>query len=148
MFDASVAAWDMKRAYDSIRPVTAIPLLLNGKQIRSWGGPGKGTVEMNGSRWVPYQLATFPSPPSPDYVSEQSAYGAAGAFIVSSWTRNDRFGDSVKILPGSSIIEPGITPSKGIDLKWKTFTGAAEDAVCLNAMLELIFGAQIWRDVR
>lgn len=46
MFDASVAAWDMKRAYDSIRPVTAIPLLLNGKQIRSWGGPGKGTVEI------------------------------------------------------------------------------------------------------
>src|SRR5258706_3825898 len=54
MLDAGIAAWDAKRAYDSVRPVTAIPLLYKGKTIRSWGGPGKGTVEIDGSRWIPY----------------------------------------------------------------------------------------------
>ena len=60
MLDASIAAWDAMRAYDSVRPITAIPLLFKGKKIRAWGGPGKGTVEMDGSQWIPYQPASFP----------------------------------------------------------------------------------------
>src|ERR1700733_538954 len=60
IFDAGIAAWDAKRAYDSVRPITTIPLLFRGKTIRSWGGPGKGSVEMDGSQWIPYQAATFP----------------------------------------------------------------------------------------
>jgi len=103
MLDASIAAWDAKRAYDSVRPVTAINLLYNGKKIRAWGGPGKGTVEMDGSQWVPYQLATFPTPPFPEYVSGHST-------------------------AGSSQIEPGITPSRPVVLKWDTFTEAADEA--------------------
>jgi hypothetical protein len=50
IFDAGIAAWDMKRAYDSVRPITAIPLLFKDKRIRAWGGPGKGTVEIDGSQ--------------------------------------------------------------------------------------------------
>jgi hypothetical protein len=60
--DAGIAAWDAKWTYDSVRPVTAVELLYKGKNIRAWGGPGKGTVEMDGSRWIPYQPATFPTP--------------------------------------------------------------------------------------
>ena len=60
MFDAGIAAWDAKRTYDSVRPVTAISLLYKGKKIRSWGGPGKGTIEMDGSQWIPYQPRPFP----------------------------------------------------------------------------------------
>jgi hypothetical protein len=52
MLDADIAAWDAKRAYDSVRPITAISLLFNGKKIRSWSGGGKGTVEMDGSQWA------------------------------------------------------------------------------------------------
>jgi hypothetical protein len=77
LFDAGIAAWDAKQAYDSVRPITAIPFLFRGKTIRSWGGPGKGTVEMDGSQWIPYQAATFPTPPFPDYVSGHSTYSAA-----------------------------------------------------------------------
>ena len=60
-----------KRAYDSaVRPITAIPFLFRGKTIRAWGGPGKGTVEMDGALWIPYQAAAFSdTPPFPDYVS-------------------------------------------------------------------------------
>jgi hypothetical protein len=66
MLDAGIAAWDAKREYDSVRPVTAIPLLFRSKTIRAWGGPGKGTVEMDGSRWIPYQSVRFPTPPHED----------------------------------------------------------------------------------
>lgn len=128
MMDAGIAAWDAKRAYDSIRPVTAIPLLFRGKKIRAWGGPGKGSIEMDGSKWIPYEPATSPTPPSPEYVSGTSAESAAAARILSLWTGSDRFGDTVELATGSSKIEPGLTPHETVLLRWTTFTEAADDA--------------------
>jgi hypothetical protein len=128
MFDAGIAAWDAKRAYDSVRPVTAIPFLFRSKTILSWGGPGKGTVEMDGSQWIPYQPATFPTPPFPDYVSGHSTYSAAAARILELWTGSDRFGESVTLPAGSSKIEPGVTPAHPVTLHWETFTDAANQA--------------------
>jgi len=128
IFDAGIAAWDTKRTFDSVRPITAIPFLFRGKKIRSWGGPDKGTVKMDGSQWIPYQQATFPTPPFPDYVSGHSTYRAAAATILRLWTGSDRFGNSVTLPPGSSKIEPGITPLKMVTLRWETFTDAANEA--------------------
>jgi hypothetical protein len=128
IFDAGIAAWDAKRTYDSVRPITAIPFLFRGKTIRAWGGPGKGTVEMDGSQWTPYQATTFPTPPFPDYVSGHSTYSAAAARILELWTRSDRFGDSVMLPAGSSKIEAGVTPAHPITLEWETFTDAANEA--------------------
>lgn len=128
MLDAGIAAWDAKRAYDSVRPVTAIPMLYKGKIIHSWGGPGKGTVEMDGAQWIPYQLATLPTPPFPDYVSGHSTYSAAAARILALWTGSDRFGNSVTLPVGSSKIEPAVTPAKPVTLQWQTFTDAADEA--------------------
>jgi hypothetical protein len=51
----------MKRGFDSVRLATAISFLFNGKKISAWGGPGKSTVAMDGSQWIPYQEATFPN---------------------------------------------------------------------------------------
>ncbi len=128
IFDAGIASWDAKRAVDSVRPVTAIPYLFQGTQIQSWGGPGKGTVWMDGSQWIPYQPSTFPTPPFPEYISGHSTFSAAGATILFLWTGSDRFGDSVTFAAGSSTIEPGITPQNPVTLKWKTFTDAANEA--------------------
>lgn len=128
IFDAGIAAWDAKRAYDSVRPVTAIPFLFRGKTIRAWGGPGKATVEMDGSQWIPYQSATFPTPPFPEYVSGHSTYSAAAARILELWTGSDHFRNSVTLPAGSSKIEPGITPAHAITLPWQTFTDAANEA--------------------
>src|SRR5216684_7607256 len=107
MLDAGIAAWDAKRAFDSVRPVTAISLLFGAKKIRAWGGPGKGTVETDGAQWIPYQPATFPTPPFPDYVSGHSTYSAAAAPILTLWTGSEHFGESVTLPGGSSKIEPG-----------------------------------------
>lgn len=128
IFDAGIAAWDAKREYDSVRPVTAVPLLFRGKTICAWGGPGRGTVEMDGSRWLPYQEATSPTPPFPEYVSGHSAYSAAAARILELFTGSDRFADAVTLPAGSSKIEPGVTPVNPITLRWETFTDAANEA--------------------
>jgi hypothetical protein len=128
LLDASIAAWDAKRTYDAVRPVTAISFLFNGKKIRAWGGPGKGSVEIDGSQWLPYQFRTLPTPPTPEYVSEQSAFSAAAARVLELWTGSQQFGYSVTVAAGSSKIEPGLTPVKQLDLKWATFRDAADEA--------------------
>lgn len=128
LFDASIAARDAKRTYDAVRPVTAISLLYRGKSIHSWGGPGKGTVEMDGSQWLPYQSASSPGPDSPEYVSELSAFSEAAARILALWTGSDQFGYSVTSPAGGSSIEPGLTPAQSLTLKWETFSDAANEA--------------------
>jgi len=128
MMDADIAAWDAKRYYDSVRPATAIPLIFRGKTIKTWGGPGKGTVQVDGGQWLPYQSATLPTPPSPDYVSEASAESSAAAHVLALFTGSDRFGYSVTVEKGSSRIEPGVTPVRPVTLKWESFTEAADQA--------------------
>jgi hypothetical protein len=128
IFDAGIVAWDAKRAFDSVRPATAIPYVFQGQQIRAWGGRGKGTVTMDGRFWIPYQKNTFPTPPFPEYISGHSAFSAAGAEVLLLFTGSDGFGDSVTFPQGSSSIEPGLTPSTPITLQWNTFSDAANQA--------------------
>src|SRR5258708_8908645 len=58
MLDAGIAAWDAKRAYDSVRPVTAISLLFRGKRIRAWGGPVRREGPMGSSRMIAHKPPT------------------------------------------------------------------------------------------
>jgi PAP2 superfamily len=128
IFDAGIAAWDAKRVFDSVRPVTAIPYLFHGQLMQCWGGPGRGTVTTDGDNWIPYQPSTFPTPPFPEYISGHSTFSAAGATILALWTRSEFFGDSVTFAPGSSTIEPGITPKQAVTLYWPRFHDAADQA--------------------
>ncbi len=126
--DAGIAAWDAKRVFDSVRPVTAIPFLFHGQTIMAWGGPYMGTVAMDGGDWIPYQPPTFPTPPFPEYFSGHSTFSAAGAEILRRWTHSDNFGAFVTFAAGSSVIEPGVTPASPVKLYWATFTDAANQA--------------------
>ena len=128
LFDASIAAWDCKRTYDSVRPITAIRFLHKGKRIRAWAGPYQGTRVINGDEWIPYQPSTFITPPFPEYVSGHSTFSAAAAEILRSFTATDRFRHTVVLAAGSSFIEPGFTPLNAVVLEWRTFTEAAEEA--------------------
>jgi hypothetical protein len=58
----SIAAWDAKRAHDSVRLITAIRELYRGRRVLAWGGPGRGTRAIRGEDWPPYQ----PSARHPD----------------------------------------------------------------------------------
>ena len=128
IFDAGIVAWDAKRAFDSVRPVTAISFLFKGQQIQAWGGPFKGTITMDGGDWIPYQPSTFPTPPFPECSSGHSTFSAAGAEILKLFTGSDIFGGSVTLPAGSSKIEPGLTPTQPVTLTWRTFTQAANQA--------------------
>jgi hypothetical protein len=128
MFDASIVAWDNKRAYDSVRPITAIRFLFHGQQVRAWAGPYRGTQLIDGGAWRPYQPLTFPTPPFPEYASGHSNFSGAAAGILRLFTGSDRFGLSVVIPAGSSDVEPGLVPAADTTLQWATFTDAANQA--------------------
>lgn len=128
LFDASIAAWDAKRAFDSVRPVTAVHYLKRGQLIRAWGGPGKGTVTMRGEDWVPYQPVTVVTPPFPEFLSGHSTFSGAGAEILRRWTGSDRFGASYTQPKGTSRVEPGLVPAQDVTLSWPTFTDAMDEA--------------------
>jgi hypothetical protein len=126
--DAGCCAWDNKRTFDSVRPITAIRTLFQGQAVRAWAGPYQGTKEIDGAAWFPYQPTTFPTPPFPEYSSGHSNFSAAGAEILRLFTGSDRFGGSTLLRAGSSRIEPGAVPSNDLTLSWATFSDAANQA--------------------
>ena len=128
VFDASICCWDNKRFFDSVRPITAIRYLFRGQQVRAWGGPYQGTKLMDGAAWLPYQAATFPTPPFPEYSSGHSTFSAAGAEILRLFTGSDRFENSVTFPAGSSKFEAGAVPASDVTLRWATFSDAANQA--------------------
>jgi hypothetical protein len=128
IFDAGCCAWDNKRAYDSVRPITAIRYLFHGKRIRAWAGPGRGTQTIPGEDWFPYQPTSFPTPPFAEYPSGHSNFSAAGAEILKLFTGSDRFGGSATVPAGSSRVEPGLVPARDLTLEWPTFSDAAAQA--------------------
>lgn len=127
-FDAGIAAWDLKRHFDTVRPVTAVRYFKAGQDIVAWGGPGMGAVTMKGENWRPYQQATVVTPPFPEYVSGHSTFSAASAEVLRRFTGSDRFGAGVTIAAGTSLVEPGLVPSRPVTLSWPTFSAAADEA--------------------
>lgn len=128
LLDATIACWECKRRYDSVRPITAIHELYRGKIIKAWGGPFKGTLEMDGKDWMPYQNPDFITPPFPEYVSLHSTLAKAAVSVIYSYTKKESFDGCFLVKKGASLIEPGKTPSIDIMLEWPTLTAAAEEA--------------------
>jgi hypothetical protein len=128
VMDASIAAWESKRFFDSIRPGTAVRHFKAGRMIMAWAGPYQGVKLIRGEDWQPYQPATFPTPPFPEYFSGHSAFSAASAEVLRRFTHSDAFGASVTIPAGSSKVEPMLVPATDITLRWPTFSAAADEA--------------------
>jgi hypothetical protein len=126
--DAGIAAWDIKRYFDTVRPVTAVHYYKKGQMIRAWGGPGKGTTLIPAETWRPYQQATVVTPPFAEYISGHSTFSAASAEVLRRYTGSDRFGAGVTIAPGTSLVEPGLVPAQSVTLSWPTFSDAADEA--------------------
>jgi hypothetical protein len=124
LMDAGIAVWDCKRATDSIRPVSSIRFLFAHGKIRAWGGPGMGTQEISGVQFQSY----IPTPPFASYISGHSTFSASAAEILKRFTGSDAFGGSFTALPGSSAVEPGLTPAPSVTLSWSTFSDAADQA--------------------
>jgi hypothetical protein len=133
LLDASITAWDAKRQWNSVRPITAVRWLKQGQWIQAWGGPYQGTKTIRGEDWLPYQRANFVTPSFPEYLSGHSTFSAAAALLLKSATGSDTFGMSVTIPAGSSTVEPRTdtqpgVPAAPVTLSWKSFTAAADQA--------------------
>jgi hypothetical protein len=126
--DASIAAWNAKRRWDYVRPITAVRTRMKGKLVLAWAGPYKGTRLIRGETWHPYQASTFPTPPFPEYVSGHSTFSGAGTRVLQRFTGSDLFGARVTVRPGTSFIEPGATPLLPAVLLWPTFSAARDEA--------------------
>jgi hypothetical protein len=96
--------------------------------IMAWAGPGQGVKLIRGEDWQPYQPASFPTPPFPEYPSGHSTFSAASAEVLRRFTGSDRFGASVTVVAGSSKVEPLTVPAKDVTLSWATFSAAADEA--------------------
>ncbi|WP_336211816.1 vanadium-dependent haloperoxidase [Nonomuraea sp. LPB2021202275-12-8] len=121
--DAGIASWEVKRDHDSVRPITAVRHLYQGRQIPTWGGR-----TIDGATWVPFQVPTFPTPPFGEYVSGHSTFSASAAEVLKRFTGGDAFGAEARIAQGSSLVEPGVSPSRDLTLRWRTFSEAADEA--------------------
>jgi hypothetical protein len=129
LLDASIAAWDAKLAYDSVRPITAIHLLFAGQKVQAWGGRFKGTQTIRGDQWQPYQPQVMAMTPAfPEFISGHSTFSAAAAEVLKEFTGSDAFGASYSFQRGKSKFEYGMTPRSDLTLSWPTFTAAAEQA--------------------
>lgn len=126
IFDASIAVWDTKKAYDSCRPITAIRHLFRGKTIKAWGGPGKGTIEIQGENWRTFQINTFPTPPFPEYVSGHSGFSMAAAVVLELFTGKPDFG--YFYMQNKPLAADPAEDVVGITMRWATFREAAQDA--------------------
>ncbi|MFG2004291.1 vanadium-dependent haloperoxidase [Spirillospora sp. NPDC048911] len=130
IYDGTIAAWHFKRHYDSVRPFSAVRLLYGDKNVTAWGGPGKGTVnDIKGREWRSY----INTADHPEYPSTSSTLSFAHAQAARRFTGTDEFGYSITFAPGSSLIEPGITPRRQTTLSWDTWTAWSQD--CARARL-------------
>ncbi|KAI9205450.1 phosphatidic acid phosphatase type 2/haloperoxidase [Polychytrium aggregatum] len=128
LHDAAIAAWDMKRALDSARPITSIRTLLKNQPIVAWGGPFKGTLAIFGQDFVPYAASDSLTPSSPEFVSDHAAFSSAAVEVLQYVTRSNRLGLSFTFRPGSSRVEPGRVPAKTTILSYKTLADALDAA--------------------
>jgi hypothetical protein len=126
LFDAGIAAYEAKRAFDAVRPITAVHYLFAGLTVRAWAGPHRGTGLLPGRGWSPYQVATVVTPAFPEYVSAHSTFSAAAAEALKRVTGDDTFGASYTFPAGASLVEPGTTPRSPVTLTWPTFSAAAD----------------------
>ncbi|MEM7615557.1 MAG: vanadium-dependent haloperoxidase, partial [Pseudomonadota bacterium] len=123
VFDAGIATWEAKYAYDYIRPQSAIRDLYFGENVMAWGGVNQGSQQILGQEWQPYQNVTFVTPPFPEYVSGHSAFSMAAANTIASFVGSDVYYD------GTSLSNYDLDGVAGIDLlgQYETNELAFED---------------------
>ena len=104
--------WREKRRQDAIRPTSLINHLYRDRTIRIWGGPGKGTVQMNGKTFTHY----IGVQPHQGYPSASARFCQYYADIISLFVKTSKVKIDRVIKAGSSKIKPSL-PSKDFTIK-------------------------------
>jgi hypothetical protein len=113
-FDSIIFTSNEKMKYLSVRPTSAIRYLYENSTIHAWGGVGVGTVsDITGKEWRSYIRV---SGANGEYPSLRACLcSSVFSFHVKFFGSND-FGFSTDKPKGSSVVEPGITPTENIQL--------------------------------
>ncbi len=128
MLDASIACWEAKRYYDSVRPITSIRLAYAGQTLSAWGGPGSTRPQtIRGEDWLPYQRPTVPSPAFPEFCSGHSTFSAAAAACIAAVRGSDSITLAFTFPAGGIPFDPTL-PAAPVTLRWKSLSAAADAA--------------------
>ncbi len=105
--------------------------------IRAWrGNPVDPVNQYSGvgwilaERWVPYQKATFVSPPFPGYVSGHSTYSRASAEVLTLFTGSEFFPSGLGefVAPQNAYLTFERGPSVEVRLQWAKYFDAADQS--------------------
>jgi hypothetical protein len=156
LFDSGIAAWECKRFYNNNRPITAVRHFFGDQSLSAWNGAGRDHETVLGQDWLPFMPDNFTSPPFPDYVSGHATFTAAFAQVLTQFTGSEQMYDGVTRTraaisfststmnwtgapvgdmlgefacpPGQSDVEPGMSPTQPVILRWSSFFDAAEES--------------------
>jgi membrane-associated phospholipid phosphatase len=106
--DAGIACWDVKRVYDSVRPITAVPYYLHGQAITAWAGYNQGVRPMLADDWYPYQPPTVRTPSFPEFPSGHSTFSAAAAAVLAGLRGSDRVNIRGSVAAGAISFETNV----------------------------------------
>ena len=120
--DGSIPIWQEKIRYDGVRPFSAIAHIYGDEAVTAWAGIGRGTAQIPANTWQSY----LPEADHPEYPSGSTCGCYAYAQSMRRFFDSDELNWSVSYPPGSSRIEPGITPASETNLSYATWTDFAE----------------------
>jgi hypothetical protein len=146
LFEAGRVVWRVKKSHMQARPIQDIRSRYAGQTLNSYDG-----TQIDGSLWIPYQIASFVTPPFADFPSGHSAFGQAFENIMTSWfgptipqtkpillqkmslispmfTTNQVQPPGIFVIPkGASEIQPGIVPANDYTLQFLTWGDMADE---------------------
>jgi hypothetical protein len=140
---AAAALLAAPAAFDLIPSVQERSSVLCSAAATSTPGPRLGVRMINFKNFRPY----LPTPPFSSFVSGHSAFSAAGAEILRNSTGTDAFGGSFTATPGSSLVEPGLTPTAPVTLSWATFPVPRRKPECPDVSAEFTASLTTWLGV-
>jgi len=158
LFEMGRVAWGIKLQYTEARPIQDIRRNYATTDISGWkttvdaSGVLHRAADVSGSLWLPYQDATFVTPPFPDFISGHSSYSEVFALVMSGWygatiptspptqatdlpifspifrgAQAQPFG-VFQVSPGTSQIQPSIVPAAPVTISFASWEAIAESA--------------------
>ncbi|GAB3547698.1 hypothetical protein J2S53_002414 [Actinopolyspora lacussalsi] len=124
MLDGLIACWHHKTGFDAVRPFSAVQHVYGDTELTAWGGPGKGTVnDLPANEWASYLNVGN----HPEYPSASTTVLSAEAQAARRYLNSDSLNWSYTYPAGSSLVEPGTTPTNDLRFGWRTWTDFVQD---------------------
>ena len=131
-FEAGIAAWDTKYAFDTVRPISAVNELFYGSTVSDWRGEQMARTD-DRDHWRPYQLRRNLTPPFPDIVSGHSTFSNAASTVLIQILGSNYFDYTTGSFSSRFDLTDGFdgfteNGNEPTTLNWRLLSAAAEEA--------------------